>query len=151
MLVALTLEKGEDMASIRKEIFVDSPPEAVWDALRDFGAVHERLARGFVVDSQLDGDERVVTFEDGVQARELLVGIDDQARRLAYAIAAGPSGIVHYNGSAQVFAHGESSTRFVWIVDVLPNELAEVIDGRMERGAAAIKQTLESSPALDRA
>jgi Polyketide cyclase / dehydrase and lipid transport len=138
------------MASIRKEILVDARPDDVWDALRDFGAVDERIARGFVIDAQLDGDERLVTFYDGAQVRELLVGIDDEARRLCYAIAAGPMGIVHYNGSAEVLADG-SGTRFVWIVDVLPNELAARIDERMERGAAAIKQTLEASAALDRA
>jgi uncharacterized protein YndB with AHSA1/START domain len=31
------------MASIRKEIHVDAPPEKVWDALRDVGALHERV------------------------------------------------------------------------------------------------------------
>ena len=138
------------MASIRKEILIDARPGDVWDALRDFGAVHERLARGFVTDTQLDGNERIVTFDDGTEAREHLVGVDDEARRLAYAIVESPRGIVHYNGSAQVLPDGEGGTRFVWIVDVLPDDFAGFIDGRMERGAEAIKRTLESSPALDR-
>jgi Polyketide cyclase / dehydrase and lipid transport len=138
------------MASIRKEILIDARPDDVWEALRDFGAVHERLARGFVTDAQLEGSERVVTFDDGTEAREHLVGVDDEARRLAYAILDSARGIVHYNGSAQVLPNGESGTRFVWIVDLLPNEFAGYIDERMERGAKAIKQTLEGSPALDR-
>jgi hypothetical protein len=36
--------------------------ERAWDAIRDFGAVHERLVPGFVVDCRLDGDARIVTF-----------------------------------------------------------------------------------------
>ena len=36
------------MATICKEILIDAPPEHVWDALRDFGALHERLVPGFV-------------------------------------------------------------------------------------------------------
>ena len=49
------------MASIRKDIVLDARPDDVWDALRDFHAVHERLAPGFVVSSQADGDDaRVV-------------------------------------------------------------------------------------------
>jgi len=39
------------MASIRKEILIDAPPEDVWAAVRDVGAVHRRLAPGFVVDA----------------------------------------------------------------------------------------------------
>ena len=38
------------MASIHREIWIDTPPERAWDALRDVGAIHTRLARGFVVD-----------------------------------------------------------------------------------------------------
>jgi Polyketide cyclase / dehydrase and lipid transport len=57
------------MASIRKEILIDAPPEHVWDAIRDFGAVHERLVPGFVVDSRLDGDDRIVTFFSGAVQR----------------------------------------------------------------------------------
>src|SRR5882762_30789 len=39
------------MASIRKEIVIEASPKRVWDAVRDVGAVHERLAPGFVVDT----------------------------------------------------------------------------------------------------
>ena len=31
------------MASIQKDIIIDARPEDVWDALRDFGALHTRL------------------------------------------------------------------------------------------------------------
>ena len=53
------------MASIRKEFEIDVPVEVAWAAFRDVGAVHERLARGFVVDCRLDGPDRVVTFANG--------------------------------------------------------------------------------------
>jgi Polyketide cyclase / dehydrase and lipid transport len=80
------------MASIRKEILIDAPPQHVWDAIRDFGAVHERLVPGFVVDARLDGDERIVTFFSGAVQREPLVDLDDQARRLVYATVDSPIG-----------------------------------------------------------
>src|SRR4051812_50083549 len=69
------------MASIRKEFTVAVPAAAVWDALRDVGAVHTRLARGFVTDCRLDGGERIVTFANGFGARELIGGVGDAARR----------------------------------------------------------------------
>ena len=74
------------MASIHKEIIIDARPEDVWDALRDFGALHTRLVPGFVTDTKLDGDARIVTFANGTVAREVLVDIDDKKRRLVYAI-----------------------------------------------------------------
>ena len=133
------------MASITEEITIDARPEDVWAALRDFGAVHQRLAPGFVVDSHLDADgARVVTFFSGAVAREILVGVDDEARRLAYSVVDGPLGSTHHNASAQVFADGDGRSRFVWITDVLPDELAAVIGELMEQGIGVIKQTLES-------
>ena len=71
------------MASIHKEILIDASPDHVWDALRDFGALHTRLVPGFVTDTKLDGDGRIVTFSNGTVAREILVDCDDTKRRLA--------------------------------------------------------------------
>ena len=132
------------MASITKQVLIDAPPDDVWDALRDFGAVHERLAPGFVVDCQLEGNARVVTFFNGAVARELLVDIDDDARRLVYSIVESPLGSTHDNSSAQVIADADGRSRFVWIKDVLPDELAPWIDELMEHGISVVKQTLGS-------
>jgi hypothetical protein len=132
------------MASIRREISIAAPPERVWDALRDFGAVHRRLVPGFLLDARTDGRDRVVTFFNGSVLRERLVDRDDDARRLVWWILPGPLGFEHHNGSAQVFADGDAS-RFVWTTDVLPDELAERLAPMIERGLDVIKQTLESA------
>jgi len=58
------------MASIHKDIAIDAHPGDVWAAVRDFGAVHQRLAPGFVIDARLEGDARIVTFHNGTVARE---------------------------------------------------------------------------------
>jgi hypothetical protein len=130
------------MACIRKEILVDATPEAVWSAVRDWGALHERLVPGFVVDTQLDGDDRIVTFFNGTVVRELLVDLDDDARRLAWSIVGGP--YTHHSASSQVFPHGESAAMFVWIADLLPNELAAPTAEMMQQGTNVVKQTLEA-------
>lgn len=134
------------MASIHRQVTIDSKPDHVWAAVRDFGAV-ERLVPGFVIDCRLeaheDGDARVVTFADGRVARELLVDLDDMRRRLVYAE---PSGrFITRSASVQVLAEGESSSRLVWIIDLLPNELAGLIAGNMDKATAIMKQTLEAS------
>lgn len=135
------------MASVRKEILIDAPTADVWSALRDFGALHERLVPGFVVDTRLDGDVRVVTFFNGVVAHERLVSIDDDDHRLVYTAIESPFTATHHNAAAQVTANGDGRSRFVWITDVLPHELAHPIDELMERGIRVIKKTLESASA----
>jgi uncharacterized protein YndB with AHSA1/START domain len=131
------------MASIHRELLIDAPPEHVWDAVRDVGAVHTRLARRFVVDTRLEGDSRLVTFADGTVVRELIVDVDEGARRVAYAVVEWRAR--HHNASFQVFSEGDKRSRLVWITDVLPNELAPLVEGMVDQGCAAIKQTLELS------
>ena len=129
------------MASIRREVSVAAGPAVVWDAIRDVGAVHERLAPGFVVDTKLEEGARLVTFGNGMVARELIVDVDDEARRLAWAVVGGR--MTHHNASLQVFADGEGRSRVVWIADLLPNELAGYIAGMIEQGMAVMTKTLE--------
>jgi carbon monoxide dehydrogenase subunit G len=134
------------MASVIRETLINAHPTDVWDALRDFAAVHERLVPGFVVESRLDDETtRVVTFFNGAVAREALVGVDDDARRLAYSVIDGPLGSTHHNSSAQVFADGEHRSRFVWITDVLPDDVGDAVGQLMDRGIAVIKATLDTS------
>jgi carbon monoxide dehydrogenase subunit G len=132
------------MASIHKEIAIRARPEEVWAAVRDVGAVHERLVPGLLVDARLERDARVATWANGMVVRELIVDIDDDAQRFAYAAVGGRT--THHNSSMQVFADAEGS-RLVWITDLLPNELAGFVAGLVEQGAAVIKQTLEASSA----
>ncbi|HEY3065544.1 MAG TPA: SRPBCC family protein [Methylomirabilota bacterium] len=130
------------MASIRREIEVEARAQDVWEAVRDVGAPHKRLVPGFLVDSRLDGDARVVTFANGLVARELIVDVDDTARRLVWAVVGGR--LTHHNASVQVFEEAAGRSRIVWIADLLPNELAGYVAGLMDQGLAVMKPTLES-------
>jgi len=113
----------------------------VWAAVRDVGALHTRLVPGFVVDTRLEEGARVVTFGNGMVARELIVDLDDEARRLVWAVVGGR--LTHHNASVQVFAHGEGGSRLVWVADLLPNEIAGDIRGMIEQAAGVMKQTLD--------
>jgi hypothetical protein len=133
------------MASIIREATIATDPDAAWDALADFGRVHERLAAGFVTSCVLDGPGlRIVTFVGGAIARERLVGVDAAARRLAYTVVDGPLGATHHNAAAQVVDDG-GTVRFVWVTDVLPDGLAAPVAVLMDRGLAAITATLEAA------
>ena len=128
------------MASIRKEIPLAASPEAVWDVVRDVGALATRFAPGFVVDVQMEPGARLVTFGNGLIARETIVDLDETARRLVYSVAS--ERLTHHNASFQVLAEG-SGSRLVWLADVLPDTAAANLDAMMEEGAAAAKQTLD--------
>jgi carbon monoxide dehydrogenase subunit G len=128
------------MASIRKEISLNAAPEAVWDVVRDVGAVATRFAPGFVVDVQMEEGARLVTFGNGMVARETIVDLDEAARRLVYSVAS--ERLTHHNASFQVFAEGAGS-RLIWVADVLPDAAAPTVDAMMDEGAAAAKRALD--------
>jgi len=130
------------MATIRKEILIDTTPEAAWDALRDIGALHTRLVSGFVTDTKVEGNTRVVTFSSGTVAREEIISVDADQKRVAWAIVG--QHFHHFNGAAQIFAH-RNGIRVVWITDLLPDSMAGPIDTAMTAGIAAMKKTLESA------
>jgi hypothetical protein len=137
--------KTPPMASIHKEIPIDASPAEVWAAVRDFGYPHQRLVPGFALDARLDGDARIVTFANGSVARELLVDCDDERRRLVYAVVS--ERVTQHSASLQVTADGDSRARLLWIVDVLPNEMAPYIDGQMDLAALAMQKTLRRNAA----
>ena len=129
------------MASIQREIVVEAPADDVWAAVRDVGMPHERLVPGFLTDSRMDGNARIVTFANGMVVRELIVDLDDRGRRFVWAAVGGK--LSHHNASLQVFAEGPRRSRVVWIADLLPHELAGYVAGLMEQGLSVLKPTLE--------
>ena len=130
------------MASIYKQIRSAVGGEQVWERLRDFYALHERLVPGFVIRCQVEPGVRSITFENGLTVREALVSIDDERRRLSYTVVGGKA--VHHHASAQVFLESDGGCRLVWITDVLPDELAVGIEKMMDRGCSVMKATLEA-------
>jgi len=133
------------MASIIKQIQIDAPADAVWDAVADFGAVHRRFAPGFVTDVVLIEGARMVTFGDGTVAKELFLGADPAARRLAYSIDS--ERLAHHSASFQVDEDGPGRSRLTWTADVLPDAFAGYLAERMDAGLAVAKETLGRVPA----
>jgi carbon monoxide dehydrogenase subunit G len=128
------------MATIRREFELSSPPERAWAALRDFGELHTRLVPGFVVACTLDGELRHLRFANGMTATEQLVGIDEEAMRIAYTVVGGRAS--HHHASAQVVRLPDGRSRFIWITDLLPHELAGPVGGMMDLGVAAMCKAL---------
>jgi hypothetical protein len=108
--------------------------------VRDVGAIHERLVPGLVADTELEEGARVVTFANGLVARERIVDLDDRARRVAYAVVDGP--FTHHHASMQVAAEPSGGSTLTWITDLLPDDLAPMVSELVDAGAAAMMATL---------
>ena len=124
------------MASIHREVLIDAPPREVWAAARDPGALHTKLVPGFVVDTRLEGDVRTVTFANGFVARERIVDIDDERRRVAWTVIESPR-MTHHNASLQLFDEN-GRTRAVWIADLLPHDAAANVATMIDHGLTAM-------------
>ena len=131
------------MATIIRETTIPLPADAVWERLRDWRRLHE-LAVGFITATEVEGDERVVTFFNGATARELIVSVDDEQRRLVWTVTDSPLDYRHHNGAAQVLREGDGC-RLVWTADFLPADHEELLGPLMQHGLEAIRQTLEST------
>jgi len=133
------------MASIHKDIVINAAPDAVWDAVRDVGKIHERLCPGFVINTEMvdDGAARLVTFGNGMVAKEVIVDSDDARRRLVWTVQS--ERLTHHNGVMQVLDAGEGRSRAVWTADVLPHAAADAVGPMMAMGLEAMKKRLDGA------
>ncbi len=139
------------MASIQRDITINASAATLWEAMRDVGALHTRLAPGFVTHCEMDGSvegesARRIRFANGIEVREIIITIDDATRRLVWSAAGGR--LMHHNASAQVFDEGDGRCRFVWIADLLPHAMAPAVTGMIEAGLAAMKAHAETRSSL---
>lgn len=131
------------MGSMTKEVLTDASPDAVWDAIRDVGALHTRLVPGFVVNTRLVPGGRLVTFANGRTVEEPIVSSSDSLRRLAWTTRAEDLPFTHYNGSVQVHARAAGGSRVEWTTDFLPDSMATILEGLLNAGAKAMTQALQ--------
>ena len=131
------------MATARMELSVAADADSVWMVIGDFAAGPLRMAPGHVTGCETHGDTRTVAFADGTVARERLVAIDDERRRIVYAVLGDTLRPEHDNASMQVLPADEGSCTLVWIHDVLPDELADPIRSAMQDAGGVITATLE--------
>lgn len=129
------------MATVRRQCNVAASPEAAWDAIRDIGAVHTRLAPGFVADTRLEPGARIVTFVNGMVVREPIITQDDEARRLVWSAQGGLT--THYNAALEVMARPDGGATIVWTADFLPDDVKPRLAAAIEAGMRAMKITLD--------
>jgi hypothetical protein len=129
------------VATVRTSLDTTASPDEAWDVIRDIGALHTRLAPGFVSDTRLEPGARVVTFVNGMVIREPIVTLDDEARRLVWTAEGGRA--AHYNASLQVSARPGGGTTVVWTADFLPDDAKPFFSVALEAGTKAMKRSLD--------
>ena len=130
------------MATIRTSLETAASPGDAWAAIRDVGALHTRLAPGFIADTKLEPGARVVTFANGMVVREPIVTIDDEARRLVWTAEGGRT--THYNASLQVSSGPDGGAVVVWTADFLPDDIKPQLAALIDAGTRAMKRSLDA-------
>jgi hypothetical protein len=105
-------------------------------------AVELLKKHGFV---ELIPGARMVTFGNGMVAKELFLGCDQDRKRLAYSVRT--ERFTHHSASFVVTALGAGKCRLTWTADVLPDDVAPTVAGMMEAGLQAAKPVLGRVPA----
>jgi hypothetical protein len=126
------------MATLSRELALDADASTVWAGVSAVATPHVDLVPGFVTAAMLDGDARTVTFVTGSVARELVVDIDHDSRRLAYAVVDSALGLTHHHSTMQVHEDPAGGARLVWTMDVLPHSAAGRLDEMMTMAAVTM-------------
>lgn len=132
------------MASIYRETLVEVPASRAWAALQDVGRV-DRLFAGVLVGCSLTDGVRTVEFANGLVAKERIITVDHEYRRVVY--SALNEAFVHHSASMQIVLDCESRCRFIWITDVLPEQARHRIALLVDAGCAALKKNLGAGKA----
>ena len=130
------------MASIHKQVAVEVGADEAWAALRLVGEAHKLFAP-VLVDGHLEGEIRTVHFANGMVARERIIDVDDERRRVAYSAVDSP-GMAYHHASMQVVDAGPGRCQFIWTTDFLPAGIRGNLTPLIEQGARALKNNLET-------
>ncbi|EEA01959.1 conserved hypothetical protein [Burkholderia sp. H160] len=127
------------MATIYREIAVETAAANAWAALRDPADV-ARVFAGVLIAARMEGDLRWVTFADGTVVEERVIAVDDAHMRLAYSVGGGR--FEHHHATLQVVADTPARCRVIWIADFKPDERSAVVEALTDAGCAALGRNL---------
>ncbi|MEM5295165.1 SRPBCC family protein [Burkholderia sp. JPY481] len=127
------------MATIYREIAVETAAADAWAALRDPADVARAFA-GVLTEARMEGELRWVTFADGTVVEERVIAVDDAHLRLAYSVGGGR--FEHHHSTLQVVADTPTRCRVIWISDFKPDERANVVEMLVDAGCAALQRNL---------
>jgi carbon monoxide dehydrogenase subunit G len=129
------------VASGQAEVSIDRSPDDVWKLLRDFGGIAEWMPG--VETCQVDGDVRTLGMM-GMQVKEQLRGLDEEARAISYSLIESPIGNLESHFVTIAVAPEGTGSHVTWTVEVTPDELLGLFLPIYEGSVLEIKKKVES-------
>ncbi|MFW6157370.1 MAG: SRPBCC family protein [Balneolaceae bacterium] len=104
------------MENIRVNGIINAPAQAVWEIVRDFGALHTYVEAVENCTLEKRGTEtvRILTLADGAEVSERLEALDDEHRQLSYSIIESPLPVDNYLSVMEVKPKYNNASEFVW-------------------------------------
>jgi mxaD protein len=122
------------MAKATAELVMTSNPEKVWETVRDFHGLGDWMPG--IDASRSEGDDRILSMM-GMEIREHLVKLDDDAKAITYSITDGAPVETH-EATITVLPDGTGS-RVTWHVDATPDDMAGLMQGIYQSSLEALK------------
>ena len=129
------------MADGKAEISIDRSPDDVWKVIRQFGTLDEWMPG--VETCTLDGDVRTIGMM-GIEIKEQLRSLDDDARTISYSVVESPMGNLESHLATISVAPEGTGSHVTWAVEVTPDELLGLFLPVYEGAVVALKTKFES-------
>lgn len=129
------------MGTIRREVIVDRPADAVWARVGDPAGVHTWFPG--MVDSKVEGSTRTITTAAGLTLPEEIVTLDPILRRFQYRVTA--PFFRHHLGTIDVFDLGDERSLVAYSTDCEPDAMALVIGGAAGAALQELRRQLEEA------
>jgi carbon monoxide dehydrogenase subunit G len=129
------------VASGHAEVSIDRSPDDVWKLLREFGGIAEWMPG--VETCTVDGDVRTLGMM-GMQVKEQLRVLDEDARTISYSLIESPIGNLESHLVTIAVAPEGAGSHVTWSVEVAPDELLGLFLPIYEGSVLEIKKHVES-------
>jgi len=128
------------MAEGKAEVSIDRSPDDVWKLLREFGGLAEWMPG--IESCSVDADVRTLQTM-GIEIKEQLRSLDDDARRISYSVVESPMGnLQSHLATISVDPEG-SGSHVTWAVEVVPDDLLALFLPVYEGSVVELKKPLE--------
>lgn len=127
------------MASVRREIHIECPPDVAWKLIGDPARLHEWFP---LTGCKVEGNKRWIYLASGITFEEDIVTLDNAARRFQYRIVNNPIARDHL-GTVDVLEDGHGHSIVVYSTEMKPDVLALVTGGASGTALRRAKKMLE--------
>ncbi|WP_036499056.1 SRPBCC family protein [Nocardia aobensis] len=128
------------MASLRSEIIIDRPADAVWKVVEDVPAISSWFPA--ITESAGDRTRRTVRLSDGSRLEEEVVTLDGELRRLQYRVVGGDLPVANHLGTVDVIELEAGRALVVYSTDIEPAELADAFGPACAQGLAGLRDAV---------